>query len=567
MFSQDFPSDRIIRDLGMYSHPPFVPNLNFPQNYNQLLPDIIVVTINTIITNSRKNNLRIYCFNLLSENNFQNQDFVDLLNIIMSLTVVNVEARNMDINSAVNTAIEDGYSYFVCKITKDNRNLHQYVNREIEQDILLSIRELEESMNLLNRILSNNYRQPMNSFSNSYNNNTFDNRSFGSRYSDQNSRFTNQRTGYLSTGYQMSGSDRATNQGGKFDIRQNKPPTINAKPHVSSDIIKTHKDKGTEMKHKILEGNDMNGNTFFGVDLDISSILAKKKEITLNNLTETENEKNILSFLTSTTLEDILLTTKVKHIQILDKNPNIQTFRSYGLICEPIINNNHDAHKDISEILGYSEKTSAGIDLKNIAFKFRSLLDNYKNNIEIDKAYIVDSIKSISHINNVLTELINNFLKESLNDIGSIDSFMDDIFDLDRMLSIKAKEVSQEWGHFCSNVISSLTHKLEDGNYEVTVENIFMDDVKKDTILLTKIVTITSLNMNYIQFGCLVDKNNSVIVDPSKTPNIYEMIEGIFDMKDSEHNSLEDFIILNDGVHLQIYKDCLNNQYKLKRIK
>ena len=144
---------------------------------------------------------------------------------------------------------------------------------------------------------------------------------------------------------------------------------------------------------------------------------------------------------------------------------------------------------------------------------------------------------------------------------------MDDIFDLDKMLSVKKKEISQEWGHFCSNVIASLTHKLENGSYEATIDNIFMDEEKKDTILLTKIITITSLNMTYIQFGCLVDRSNSVIVDPNKTPNVYEVLNGIFDMKDSERDSLEDYIVLNDGVHLQIYRDYLNNQYRLKRIK
>lgn len=559
---QDFPSDRILRDLNQVNHPPFVPRLNIPQNYNNILPDIIVALVNHIILTARNNKIRIYCFNKLSDNNFQNQDFLDLIELIIGLTILNVEYDRANIEDAVNDAIERGCTYYASKEVLNNNNLHQYItSREHEDWIRDNLNEMNQKLNMINRLTSGG---GTNQSMYGYNDNRFSNTggSFGGHnFRNQNSRFPNTRPNSPTMGFQMFSSNKSNEQREVSSSRK----MFNIQPNTNV-VNKPQQNKGIEMKDKkILEGLDMNGNNFFGTNLDIGSIM-KKKEITLNNLTATSDEQNVLSFITGTTLEDVLLTTKVKHIQVLDKNSNIQTFRSYGIVCEPIINKT-EVSKDISSILGYTENNIAGINLISIATQLKNLLTIHSNNIDTDKQYLIDLIKVISHINNFLTDAINEFLLESLNGVAIIDSFIEDIVDLKNVLNVKQKEVLKGWETFSHNAIASLTHKLEDTDYQLTIENIFMDEEKKDTILLTKIVTATSLNMNYVQFGCLVDKNNSIIVDSNVTPNVYEVINGIFSMKESECDSMEDYIILNDGVHLKIYKDYINNNYKLKRIK
>lgn len=565
MFGQmhhDYPSDRVVRDLNQVNHPPFIPRLNIPQNYNNILPDIIIALVNHIILTSRNNNIRIYCFNKLSDNNFQNQDFIELVELIIGLTILNVEYERANIEDAVNDAIERGCTYHASKETLNNKNLHQYIiSREYEDWIRNNLDEMNQKLNMINRMMSSNIQNQSihNQFDNRFSNTSNSFSGYGSR--NQSSRFPSIKPNYPTTGYQMFSSNRGNEQKETFSSRR--MGNIQQNTNV---VNKPQQNKGIEMRDKkILEGLDMNGNNFFGTNLDIGSVM-KRKEITLNNLTESVDEQNVLSFITGTTLEDVMLTTKVKHVQVLDKNSNIQTFRSYGIVCEPIINKSQIS-KDIGPILGYTENNIAGINLISIATQLKNLLATYNNNIDGDKQYLLDLIRVISHINNFLTDAINEFLLESLNGIATIDSFIEDIVDLKNLLNVKQKEVLKGWETFCHNVIASLTHKLEDSDYQLTIENIFMDEEKKDTILLTKIVTATSLNMTYIQFGCLVDRNNSIIVDGNVTPNVFEVIDGVFSMKESECDSLEDYIILNDGVHLKVYKDYINNQYKLKRVK
>lgn len=579
MYPQDFPADRLLNNLSSYNYAPFVPNLNLPDNYNNLLPDIVTATINEIIANNRKTPIRTYCFNRLSDNNFQNQDFVGLVELISNLIILNVEASRMDINSAANSAIKDGCTYHASITAKSNPNLHQYINQEAEQAIMANLREYEERLSMIDRFMSGNMnrnQQSINNYSNTFVNNGFNsgsnsfsnNRNMPSNngFANQSNRFPNNRSNSTGNGYQMFNTNKDVKVDSRFDTNQGKKLDFRTIQNNTSVSTNVQHDKGVKMcQGKTLEGKDMDGNTFFGIDLDISSIL-KKKEITLNNLTESVDEENSLLFLTGTTLEDVLLNTKIKHIQIKDKNSNIQTFRSYGIVCEPIINNNKIS-KEIGDILGYSEKVVAGVDLVSVSIKLRHLLDKTKNDVTVDKKYLIDLIKTISYINNFLTDSINEFLYESLSDIGSIDSYMDDIADLKNMLSVKKKEVSQAWESFCNNVVSSLTYKLEDEIYKDIIDNVYMEKDEKDTILLTKIITITSLDITYIQFGCSIDKNVSLTVDATKTPNVFEVIDGIFSMKEDECNSLDDYIVLNDGVYLKIYKDYVNNCYKLKRIK
>lgn len=571
MIGRDFPVDVIVRDLGQYNSPPFVPNLNLPLTYSNLLPEIVTYTINQIIINNRKNNIRVYCFNRLSDNNFQNQDFVELIQFIMSLIILNVESYRMDINQAVSEGVDKGCEYYASRMAFENRNLHPYIDANAERAITESLREMQEKQNIIDRFLNgqpisqpNNSSRFSNTFSSTFsNNNNFHNRSSSFQSNNfQNSGNSRGNVGYINP-INTFKTNKVNEDSGRFGSRSNqKPINLNRQP-ITIVADKTQQDTGNNMKkNKILEGSDMSGDNFFGSHLDISSVI-KKHELTLNNLTEIENEEKILSFITGTSLEDVLLAAKIKHIEI--KNNNIKTFRSYCMVYEPIINNSLIS-KDVAPILGYNENDII-TNLPMIAAKLKSLLLKVSGDIDSDKNYIVDLIKTISHIDNILTDLINEFMYESLDGILTIDSFIEDMGGLQEIMSIKSREVTKAWNLFCNNLVSSLTNKLNTEGYENIIDNIYLDDEKKDTILLTKIITATSLNMNYIQFGCKVDKDSSVIVDSKVTPNVFETIDGIFSMKETEINSVEDYLILNDGVHIKIYKDFINNQYKLKRIK
>lgn len=593
MFSQnnDYPADRLLSTPQFHNVPPYVPQLNIPRDYVEFIPQISLRLANEVSGKADKTNIRAYCYNLLSQNNFSNKDFVDLIQLGMSILIIIGETgRTNDINQALTEATTKAYNIFASKVAYDNTNLHQYLtNQDQEQEIMRNLEEARMIEGTLDRVLnsvgnqSNNYPVRDN-----YSNRPI--QQAPSRFGVQQNRNTNIRSfgngNAFGSNFSMTdttertfGRAKTTNSNESQIMGSN---TIPVDKNIRSNFMTTQSDKGgMNMNHSkpvnsdnvILQGTDMKGESlqYFGLTLSLDNVI-NKAVITLDNISkpDKEDEEDILSFLSSTTLDDLLLTTRVKHMELLDSNPAIKLFRSYGFLTEPIINKSKISIA-ISNILGYSEDVTSFNNFINVSNKLRELLketNNKKNmNSDLDNTELIETIRTICTINNKFTSLINEFLTECIPGTAQIDSFLDDIIDLEKLIDKANVSVGLVWESFRRHVIDSISYKLTQETYDDIFNNMNIDGNKFDISLFTKIVTITSVNIDNVEFGCEV-KDKTLVIDRALTPNIWNIVDSVFKMKDKEKMySIVDYIILADGTNFQIFKDSKNSVYKIKKIR
>lgn len=597
MFNQnqmnDWPADSLVSNPRFHDSPPIVPQLSIPRDYVEYIPIISLCLANEVSGKADKTNIRCYCYNMLSQNNFNNKDFVDLIQYTMSLFIVIAETgRTNDVNAAIAESVSKAYKFYASRVAYDNKNLHSYLNQEQEEEILRNLNESEVELSKLNNILAsannrgqqnigshylnNNVRQPNSgmSFFNSNQSTSINTRSpgiGGSRFNFNTTAVNNP----------PSGSDR-------FAMNRNKPVfSDNRNTNTSfinsgekNNFIKPQSDRGINMSQdksvsaqsNILQGTDMAGGSlqYFGITLSLDSVINKPTSLgSLSKPSDDIIEKDNVSFLSSVSLDDLFLTMKLKHIEVLEDNPATKIFRSYAFLTEPIINKTKISEL-ISEVFGYKSDIKPLTDFTDIARNLKSLLLD-ANNVKrtdpnSDNAIFTETIRTVCSINNKLTKLINEFLFECLPGEAAMDSFIDDIEDLEKLLMNSSPNVSLAWNSYKKVLINSISYKLTEDIYDATIETIGIDSSKFDISLFTKIVTITSINIDSIEFGCEV-KDKSLVIERDLTPNIWNIVDEIFKKKDEDKiYSVVDYIILSDGTNFQIFKDSKNLVYKIKKL-
>ncbi len=586
MFSQnDYPADSLVSAPYRHDVPPCVPQLNLPRDYIEFIPQMSIRLANEVSGRADKTHIRAYCYNVLSQNNFSNKEFVDLIQLGMSILIVIGETgRTTNINEALEEATSKACHIYASKIAYENKNLHMYLNPDQEQEILRHLEESQVISNTLERIINNISGQQSYPVRDNYPNRNIQQNS--SRFGSPSNANTNIRSfgnsGNFGSTFTMTDTTERNFGRPKTSVNVDSRSMRLNTSSVRSNIIPVQSDKGgAAMTHSkpvnsgsnILEGSDMRGGSlqYFGLTLSLDNVI-NKTVITLDNITkpEKEGDEDILSFLSSTSLDDLLLTTRVKHVEILDSNPGIKLFRSYGFLTEPMVNKSKISIP-ISNILGYSSDEINFNNFINISNKLKELLketnDKKDKSSNLDNTELVETITTICAINNKLTSLINEFLAECIPGVANIDSFIDDIADLEALIDKTHSSIVSAWESFRFHVVESLSYKLTQETYDDIFISMGVDSSKFYISLFTKIVTITSININNVEFGCEV-KEKSLVIDREATPVIWGIVDSIFKMKDKDKMySVVDYIILADGTNFQIFKDTKNACYRIKKIR
>lgn len=592
----DWPADNLIRNPQLYNDPPVIPQLDIPRDYAEYIPLMSLCLANEVSNKANKNNIRCYCFNLLSENNFNNRDFVDLIQLAMGLFIVIAETGvTNDVNLAITESVTKACNIYSSRKAYENKNLHSYINKEQEEEILRNLNDAEMEMSKLNNILSSIGSRVMRNTGNQYINNNI--RQPASNINFNNNSFTqpNIRTNNINSNSRFSFNVGVVNNqpvdNNRFSSVKNRPNSsidrINNMSFINKDTSSNFigsRDKGANnMPHKevsaesnILQGNDMlkTGGTltYFGMKLSLDDVISKPN-IPLGSLSEPlsgGDTKDNAVYLSSMSLDDLFLTMRVKHIELLNNDPGVKIFTSYGFLTEPIINRTL-VSKMIGMALGYSSDVKQITDLKDVGFKLKLLLKEIsvskETNADSDPTNFSETVKTVCNINNKLTQLINEFLIECLPDTAVIDSFIDDVEDLEKLMWNQPPNILTSWNNYKTILLNSISYTLTEGIYSDTIETIGIDSTKFDISLFTKIITITSINIDSIEFGCEI-KDKTLIIDKQLTPNIWGIVDDIFKKKnDDKVWSIIDYVILADGTNFQIFKDSKNLVYKIKKIR
>lgn len=102
-----FPTDYPIIPLQQYQYPPFVPDVSrIPQELQNIVPVVSQLLANEITNKAQSNNIRMLHYNIMSSNNWANNDFNNLvLEVVANIRYGIHQRRYRDINAAVDESV------------------------------------------------------------------------------------------------------------------------------------------------------------------------------------------------------------------------------------------------------------------------------------------------------------------------------------------------------------------------------------------------------------------------------------------------------------------------------
>lgn len=125
------------------------------------MDDIVYNAIDVIQQEARVNELRTFYFNLMSDRNWKNRDFENLIGMIGDMVDIGVtEGRFRSVREAIIAATEEVITLHVAFMTEEYPDLLDYVDRGQDRDIERAIRLYEKYQKGVEVYRRNGYRLP-----------------------------------------------------------------------------------------------------------------------------------------------------------------------------------------------------------------------------------------------------------------------------------------------------------------------------------------------------------------------------------------------------------------------
>lgn len=127
-------------------NPPFVPNVPCTPDFQQVLPLVTGSAIQEIQQGAQTTNLRAFAFNQLSENNYQNQEFVNLVSLIVSIMMysVYVQKQSTQLGQLVQLGVQKGIEYQLASNVAQYPALQSYLDVNAQNYVRTVLNELQQ---------------------------------------------------------------------------------------------------------------------------------------------------------------------------------------------------------------------------------------------------------------------------------------------------------------------------------------------------------------------------------------------------------------------------------------
>lgn len=248
--------------------------------------------------------------------------------------------------------------------------------------------------------------------------------------------------------------------------------------------------------------------------------------------------------------------------QILKEKTGVdQIFRHFVVIATPIVTGvGMGAYWDkIRSCMTFAGMAKA---IKNLAIA----LEDSKN--EENKDEVQSTINFLTTIDNRLTNLVNRFLRISLDlNAVNIDSFTEDVADLSDYLgnNYGNREV-RALEHYEREVHSALNHDLDDGA-AVEVKQFHGLDKDKDYPLFQENYSFTHVFMNSRELGWRTNEK-PLRINRDTTPALFSIVDSLSKhKKDQEAPTLHDMLVSSDNQIYHLYRDYRQpNEYMISQV-
>lgn len=607
----DFPIVPIVQYEP--ASPPLLPAVVVPPEVSHLLPVITSTIINEVGFRAFTNKARMFCYNLLVNNFWQNENFNEVVHLVAGSLCLKVRKQEIRFpDHAVKQTVEEVLALYTGNLVL----IYPDLKSQVDNTILNVAYQNSNNFNQLKQeIHAMSFNQPGNLYPGNVHMPQNNMGGFGQTSMMQQPMYPQQmqqgmyqpmmqqpmyhqqmqqgmyqpmmqqpmypqqmqQPMYPQQTQNTVFSDRAWNSPSnsapvsesRFDIKQgnyldryaDKQQTVEeVKPAVEK--VATNKVNyltvlgDTEMdraKHQITFFNDS-----FSTEGTIRNNSYEKAVATLAEA-KADEELNIHvynNWLLEDCLEAATTSGLIKKYDLQQSLESNQMFRCFALVTESFVST-----EDISSYMA-SLKTAS--DFNTLAIKIKSLATS----IEAKKKELKDSyglIALLSRIDLLLTKLINDFLDQRLDCNVNIELFSSDVSILHDHLSRKNFLFGKAYREFEAETIGILTTKLNEDTYQAFVENLSIPEHVNYSYLLTA-HSFTYTFMMAKELGYNV-QSTPLVIDKDLTPLLYSVAESLQKhKKENGYNTNCDWLITADNVKYIINKSSIkDNVYTIMK--
>lgn len=608
------PADTPIAAFMLFdaATPPCYPQVKVAKNMQYIVPAVVSCTANEASNKANAHAGRMFFYNLVANNYWNNDYFTEVVQMVLDLIMVNM-------NKGILRAPEQGIADAVTQVLTLQTSTLFYQFQDLKSMVTPQVLDAamqnvpffnnlkQEIMSMYNNnpgyantgypgqplgahahapmggpgfhgnpgmqhvgthFQNNNY--PVQQNNSWHNGNGFPQRP-QSNYPSGQGRFDgptpNSGAAFASPGSnQFAEMSPTAVENDRFVGRQVRSPQINTvAPQVHRPVANTSKvqttliiDKGSEMdrsKHQI---------TYFG-DSYVPDSAARGMQfakatqaMAYTRIVEDCDSIHVDPNVTmEVSLDSAITAGTIKQFKLQNEESAVNVFRCFTIVATPgfCTVNVSDYIKVLREADSF---TALVVKMKTLAMALSIKKDN--------KRYTDSVISFLSRFDSALTSIVNSFLRNNLQLQMKIDSFADDASNLGEYLFKKyGTNYGSAFTSFESEILDTILENIEP---ELATELMDIYDIPEGLHygLLPINHSLTFICMNDKELGYKIG-DSAVVIEPDTAPSLYQIASSLVaHKKQMDISTLQDILVTADGVRYKLYRNYLKGaEYLIDR--
>lgn len=601
------------------NYPPYVPeNIRIHPDVRYLLPYVSAVIINTVVVNINKHHARLLMFNLISNNYYRNEEFHEIVELCLGYIYTRVKrGYYANFDSAINQCVDEMCGMYSAYLIFHYSEIKSLIAPEIVSGAMQNIHKFNEAKAEVSAMFAHNGQFPNNTGFHGQHPNQV-----GFPGGFQQGMVVNQNyPPNMNPNHQVNPNmpmhvnqypHNVTPAGGVFVNQQqfiNRGPD---NPHMSNvrndrfsrmvkddpvpqdrfshrpsfdNMVQQPQPEVIEQVKAIEEPKKEADPTVMLAMVKPTEILFTKSNVSfiansieLNNVEryglhwvsiqhlskETIDENSANNFrllpisLLETNIENAIISGRAKQFERQKEDSNKNLFRCFSIITNPFFTT-----FDFSK---YHKTLQACNNFEDLVLKLRSIAIALANHDDVDYSLSAGVITYLNLVDGMLTDLINDFLRNKIDLRITIGSFCEDATELRAYLIKKGIQYLDAYAQFEKDIIETMFVEVDEE--ALAIEETEMELPKGLNFYLFPInhsLTFTFLNNKELGLD-IKDGLNEISMEFA--PTIFRIAQDLFNQKKRcEVTTLVDMLVTVDNHRYKLYKDyCKQEVYYIRKM-
>jgi hypothetical protein len=560
-----------------YTSPPNIPPLpDIIPSVSHLVPIVAAAIANEAGMKASSSQPRTLCYNLLSANYWNNQDYSDIITMSLDLALLSTsKGLFKSPDQAVYDSVSNVLTLFTSSLVCNFQELKYVCDPQVVEAAYINLSALS------------NLKVEISDFLNYHQNNVGNNMNNSQRLWDHSNQFGNNnqrinnggsRSSYAATPVipnRLGGIDPIFAGGNnRNDVTQMPNNIVEVNRPIVPEVVEQKINNcvlvfgGKEMdrsKHQIVRFGACNQNlepahnkleravnTFQQAVIDTDEY---NKELAVSSLLDieapemTDDLKSLMELFDYTMTPEPYLDTAIANGRLTqletycNKNKKVNLSRSFSSISNPIFT--------IADVKPFIRSLKESNNFSKLAVMLKEI-----TKVIIDKPALNDLVSVISSFDNIMTEYVNDFISNELRLSITITSFLEDIEALGGLLYNKYGDV---YGRSFTSFESDMIEVFNNYNYDANIK--FIETLAGINIAVVPVnYSLTYLVLDNAELGYDVGKD-PLVIDPTITPKLYFIVSSIFSQtKEKGIITTVNLLITSDGIKYKVYNDKIKNE-------